>query len=433
MNHNSMQFRKQRTQIGLYILLGGVLLGLVAFSGGVSAQTPPPVPPMAAAAVLDTTAVGTNVLLPDPAFASQPFLMVSNLRWSADGRTLAYTETTDMVRRVVAHDAETNASVLLAEEALLSPFPPTFSLDSQQVIYAVDGSSDEIITSAESLPSVPTRVFSVDVTGGEPTFIGEILTEVGCGGGSPVLMDGLYNQENGPGLGGNALTFQMTPFGLLYTTSCSGIGLALLDIASGEVRVLNEDVGRAKVSPDGTQAAVITFAEDRVMGQQVGILDLASGSLTTFESTSLPDQVAWGLNGEVYYTTRQNQDTALPISAEVDAAFQQVMGFSALTLPNYAVELFRLDVTTGEAALVWSTSAYGIGGLTATADGLYFTVIPNGEGWVNALADGTVVLSGETTYLAEWATAAPTLYLLSDGSVQPILSGVFQAALRPGA
>lgn len=352
---------------------------------------------------------------------------LAGLAWSADGSRLAYITRAGELRIT---DAAGIAPRTLATG--VSYLPPAFSADGRTVYYATEGEMLGVGEgSANALPSVAMTVNAVNVNGGAPIMIGEFPFQVGCGGGSPYPMDYLYSK--GAGFMGNALTFVTTPFGLLHSIDCAGAGLGLLELTNGQDMLLIPDsFGRAVVSPGGTQVAGVVYNES-MQATDIHVLDLATGSIATVASGIAGlDQLGWGEDGSIYYSTR-TASGALPLqlSGGERATFEQFYG-SPDQIPAYTVTVNRIDPNGTTTQLV-SGPGWAITNLFASSDWLYFNQIPTGEAWVYGVARGEIDPTTEAGAQAERSAIAPLLVRvpIAGGASEVIGGGLLLAAPQP--
>lgn len=257
-----------------------------------------------------------------------------------------------------------------------------------------------------------------------PEVVATFEYVVGCGGGSPYPMDAVYSSE--AGFMGNGLIFEVTPFGILHSTSCEGRGVALTD--SGITQVLSGDFARGSLSPDGTQmAGVRIIREDAGFSTELVILDLTDGQLLPTQTDLQPDQVHWGADGAIYFTTRAQSGTVdLDVTDADIAAFREATGQEIPVIPAYDAALYRYNIIPGTADPLWSAAdAWAIGRLDSTPSALYFSVIPGAEPWVEA------VLAGDDDPLAlRVPSVQPDVYTLVEGEASLFAEDVGLFMLR---
>jgi hypothetical protein len=341
----------------------------------------------------------------------------SHLTWSADGRYILFLRNGNAL--YLSDSASGNSQTLTTESGFL---PATFTQDGA-VIYAASG----VNTQADGAPAMTLTLFRVSVNGGDSEPLGEITVLVGCGGAYPFPMDAVYNNE--AGFGGRGLIFRLTAYGIVYSRSCDGIGINLFDLSTGETRSLHRHLSRVEVSPDGERVLGV----DESNGALV-ILHLADSSQQTIPTTSRVDQLAWGSGGNsVVYSTRALLPEALPLSAEEANVVASVLGLAPNAIPQYQVSIRRVDVNNGGASLLFSEPAWAIGRLTSQGGNVYFSVISNGETWVESLANGAINPVAPDSFMQAWRSVEITLLRVSEnnGEAATIARDVHQVTLRP--
>ncbi len=318
-----------------------------------------------------------------------------SMAWSPDGQYLAFTVLDAQPRLMLMQPGGTPVEVA----SPVSHLPATFSTDSGQIIYTVYG--DTTSTSPDGWPQTPLVIYSAPINQPQQAAsVGEITFGVGCGGGSPFPMDTLYSQE--AGFGGHGLTFTQTDSGILYSTTCAGVGLGLFDPLTGESTLLAADAANAVLSPDRTQVAA-------VRGGGIATFDLASASEIAYIPVVAPDQLAWG--DTIYYSTRSLNDRPLPVSAEEAAALSQI-GIAADGIPQYTVSIYRLN----NGSPVYQGPGWAIGRMFVSRGTLYFSLIPNGTEWVEALGNGRLDPTAPDFY-GQSVRAMPVILMHLNGEV----------------
>ena len=193
-----------------------------------------------------------------------------------------------------------SATVQVAS-GLAALYPGVWSPDGSEFAYAVEtnqASGDNgLVRQLQALPVTATGVGSARVAG-------SFVQGVGCGGGSPDPADHIYKME--AGYDGNGLTLAWMPQGVVYSTTCNGIGLALAN-TTGQVLWNVGNLSRAAISPDRTRAVAIQGGN----GQQttVALLDLATGNVTA-DSVYRAERRSTGLDERrqshyIQYTVRR--------------------------------------------------------------------------------------------------------------------------------
>ena len=303
-------------------------------------------------------------------------------RWSPDGTRIAFVDNVHPYRLLIT-DAAGAPPRALAEG--LTPFyPPTWSPDGSEIAYVTPtqtfrGSNQVMAIYAVTPPT--------NGTIGEPRLLGIFEQEVGCGGGPTDPATTIYMQQ--AGFGGNALTFIWLPGdNFLFTTSCTGVGLARLDINSGEVIPLDPQLARISLSPDRRRiAGIVTGAGER----QLVITDLLSGERQVVPMAGTPDQVLWSADGSRLYvsTVDYSETLSLPDGSE--------------SADTFIVRLWEVDLTTGDNTLRFEQEGRGIGNMAEAPDGgLIFTFIDSVRGWLEVLENGGDIAAQRAAAPASW-------------------------------
>jgi len=396
----------------LMLLLGGL--------GTLSAQTSQ-LPPLAA--VSDQQLTFYNINGGAQTIARQGDLPFDNLRWRPDGEYLAFLAYgADFVPRLQVVGRGGGEPITLAENAFITP--PSF--DGNRVIYGLAPPADAQPEQVGGFPTYTVTLYAQEPRADAPREeIGNIRFGLGCGGGSPFPMDAVYNIETG--FGGSDLVFAVTPLGIVHSTNCAGRGLALLNPDNGDITDLGGDLSRAAVSPDGRR--VVAIASGSVV-----IVNLETGGRQTISTAQPPDQVAWDGNNAIFYSARLLQDGPLPLSEEEQRIFGERMGMADVSIPQYSVHVGRVSLSGGETDL-YNGPGWAVGRMFASGGNLYFSVIPNGEGWVEAVTTGEIDTTTQAGLRGERATVPVTLLRVSinGGEASEIATGIAQATLHPSA
>jgi hypothetical protein len=417
-----------------WILVVFLLLTLVG--GSVAAQTPG----TAFAVVRDNELFITNLLDVYNKVNNPPHQGFNSLAWSPDGQTLAYILQDDNFEpRLMIAPAGGGDGVLLSGAGRIETgFPVSWTPDGQ-ILYAESTfDPDNPPTSPEYFVKINT--ISPTVAGAAPTTLGTIPFGVGCGGGSPLPADWQYWNEVG-GFGGGYLTLQYTDYGILHSINCGGAGVALL--INGQSRyltnVLAENgivqpepyVGRLALSPDGRYVAAVqtNYTESNAVEQLV-IIDLELATVTPQTTAAPPEQLAWGLDTALYYSTRtpnEGVDLIAALSPEARAQVEQVTGGgTGFTVGTWTVAIHRYDPATGADEQIYSADAYQIGRIRTTntdPGALYFSEIPNLNAWVDALASGTFDPASDPTGELQRAFVPVMLFRLDLATGETDLKG----------
>lgn len=399
-------------------MLGLGLVVLFVVGAGAAAQQPD-VPIVGVAdGVLTVFGTEANTRVGD----DTPFYL--NMTASPDGDFIAYVafpsmENTTQTLNVLPRNNLAAPTELTQD--IVTGMPPAFGPNGQFLYYAQPGAMNE-----EQPGQMTVTVMRQDVRQLEspPESVASFSYEVGCGGGgSPYPMDAAYITD--AGLNGNMPTFAVSALGIVHSTGCDGVGIALTDLETDTTDVLSEEIGRGSLSADGTQLAGtrIVFAEGRQLTELV-IIDLTDGAIIPTQTDNMPDQIHWGADGRLYYTTRTQQDKDYGLNEQQAQALQENTVIAADDVPSYQVNVYRYNIVAGQSEPVYSADdAWAISRLDSTPTALYFSQIPDASAWL----DGLLATDSSDSMLADIdALAHPDIYRLSllDGDATRILDGV---------
>jgi hypothetical protein len=351
---------------------------------------------------------------------------IFNIAWSDNGQYLAYTHfEPDSSQLTLMVTDGVNAPVEMAS-GLEVAFPVSFLPGSNDILYTVSTKEYRDVPNNPSQEVV--KVYSIAPgVGTKPTQLGTILVGVGCGGGSPYPADWAYTQEAG-GLRGNRLLLAMTPFGLVHSTNCGGAGTALTDLKTGESALLGgEQLARVVLSPDRTLLAGISLGEMKIY-----VINLQTRQASVVASAADPDQLAWGDDGDLFYSTRTAAGS-IALSANDQQKFNTTMGYDA-KIETVKVSIHRINRADNSDTALYQADAWAIGRMFAISGGnnaLVFSQIPNMEGWVKGIVDGSIDPAIATND-EQLKTVEPQLFRLdlTSGKAEPIATGIHQATLN---
>lgn len=325
--------------------------------------------------------------------------------WSPNGQILAYTGSPDSTSRTLyALDRAGAGTPVPVASGLNTLFPISFAPDSSRIIYALAASGD---SAAQQID-----VYGIEPrAGAAPQRLGGFTYQGGCGGSAAVDPSEVrYSAETGSGAAFSQPQMELTAFGLLHSTGCLDHNrLLLLDLGTGEERAL-PFTARAFVAPD--RSYMVFPREDRIT-----IVSDPDSIYTEIAVSGVPDQVGFGANGDIYFSTRVliGQTTLSP-----DAAAQ--LGQVLFIMPRtYAAAVYRFNILNGALQKLYEVDAYGIGRLGGTADGAaaLFSVIPNPSVWVSEIEAGRLRVENSPAFFAAAETQIFAVSL-SDLSVMQI-------------
>jgi hypothetical protein len=359
--------------------------------------------------------------------------------WSPDGQRLAYLLVNDYYEpQLMVTNTSGGPPINLNTGGIEAGFPVTFSADGH-LLYIGRG----------ELPGADSHEYQVSVRritpdeAAQPETLGSFAMKIGCGGGSPLPGDWRYWDE--AGFGGNYLILRMTEYGLLHSTGCGGLGLALLDLESGRDTPIGPDLfqqqgasegyGRASLAPDGQHlAAVYTRYAQPIPERSLVVIDLATLTATPVATAEQPDQISWGMDGTLFYSVISFKENL--VNALTDAEKQKLSETNTLDIPGHDVIIHHVNPATGEDRVIYRGEGYAIGRMAASADGtaLILSQIASLRDWITAIADGRVDVLVDSNGKAQRALVPVALFQLKLGSsTGPTLLGdnLAQFVLKP--
>ncbi|MBE2183669.1 MAG: SH3 domain-containing protein [Anaerolineae bacterium] len=370
-----------------------------------------------------------SVPIPNP---NQSDAFVTHIEFAPDGLSatfavLSYIPDGGPVINIYRASLETSLVEQIAADTYLA-MPFDYDAGGQNIIYAARDEANPYTDGSETTgPGGENIIFyalPVDASA-PPQEIGRAIFGVGCGGGSPYPgTSALWNES---GYGTRPLMLETTPYGLVYSTNCTGSGAALLDLESGESAELGGYLANLSVSSDGQQVLGVQEEGGDPNTGVLTLIDLESGEISELDTSAIPDVTAFAADGSgtFYYSSRA-------VSRVIDAS--DVPALTAMQLGEIdanTVSIYHID---GEAEqLVYQGDAYGLGRLLTSAAGeLFFSLIPNGDNWVQAVRDG---IETDQPFAQVIRTYFPIELLVIDASGDAIslVSGLEQAAINPMA
>lgn len=272
------------------------------------------------------------------------------------------------------------------------------------------------------------ETYTVDpVAGATPELVSnQVVIGTGCGGGSSIPMDWASWEETD--LGRSRAVVQLTDYGLVYPSFCAGSRPGLFRTFSNELTPFaGGQMQRPALSQDQRSVAGITTAE-------TGEVSLVVTNLETMEEQTITtahpvSQLAWGADGSLYYSSITESSNMLEgLTEEQLRTFSNMLGIpedvpAETRMTHNVVSVYRIAPDGTETTVFENLDAHEIGRMQVVGNALYFSVITNGDEWVQAVIDGTLTMenSFETAddyihthlYAVDLATpnAAPTLIM----------------------
>jgi len=264
--------------------------------------------------------------------------------------------------------------------------------------------------------------------GDESQVLGTFTPQDGCGGGSPFPADWRYGIEMNGSLGGFFLTLSETPYGILYTSECSGTTQMLLNPTTGESTLVAKDFAKAVVSPDGEQVAGVQFQAPNWETSSLMIYNLVDGTSQVIPTNDTPDLIAWGQDGtSIYYTVRTKERNLLQdYSGDERAILDVELRHLAGEVPSYRVALYHIDLNSMGETLVYQGDHFAIGRVFDTSMGVFISVIPNLDMWVSMIANRQMAPADEQAGLSTVEVGTFQIEHLDDNFGEPVLWGFYE-------
>ncbi len=320
-----------------------------------------------------------------------PLYQYNDFVFSPDGSRLVYHDLATRNLMVLVSGAESSQILV---EGNTSGFPTVFD-ESGDSIYYIGYET----TPTDSEFYVDYTIYQVGLDGGESTPVATFTYEVGCGGGTNDPADIVYTFANSAGFLGNNQYFARIDGGFLYTIQCGGIGVGIVT-DNGESHILDDQLRRIQLSPDGSKLAGIR--EDSVV-----VYDLSDESIVIdYEANA--DQLGWATDDTIVFS-RLDECSTIEVSAEQAEALGQ--GSMMFESRFCEISVNTLDISTDEAIefTKFNGSGYGVGSIQPVGDG----------GFIFTLVDSQYLMTD-----AEDSTAIYHLSTESDGGGKLIAGGV---------
>jgi hypothetical protein len=349
-----------------------------------------------------------------------------DLAWSPDGARLAY-RSTEGALSILNIDDDSITRII---EYPLDELPFTFTMDSDRILFGVDGGADG------SMGASYLDIIAADVETGLPTGDGVCCIARSTGYGANFYFFPPTARVAGEELGSHISGWRFledTPFGILHS-SLEGLQLG------GETLLRTSF---AALSPDRTRIVAGNIEVDGNRISDVGgivIFELASKEYTAFETDSYPSLLGWGGNDVIFYTSTESiRDLYDDLSDEEKQRFKNQIESDLDTnmppyLPYNQVYIHQLNLSDGSERVIYQADAFTVGRLLPAPDGgeIYFTTIPNMDDWLEDVVSGEVSCNA---YECIRPFFPPSLYRLNlvSGQIDLIGVGLYRATVNFGA
>ena len=323
------------------------------------------------------------------------------ISFAPNGLLLAYVDVSNSELRTM--DTAAGLSPRRVAQKVDARFPPAWSADSARIAYvSSNGAQEGADGTLLALDAVP-------ALGGDAERLATFTFSDDCALPSADPADDLIAVEAGPGDGPAALVW--LPDGrFIVSTRCAG-GLTLIAPVTGETQPLDADLLGVAIAPDGTRLAART-------GVGIAVLDLASGERDDLPADSAVRALSWAADGTaILYATETLVDQVTLDDPAERAGAETAFGRWPVEVGVYDLALVRLDAASGAQTLLWRGQGRAVGRIAPAPDGsgVLFSVVPSGLALVEAFRAG-----GDALALRA-AQPQPALYWLAEGAPSAVL------------
>lgn len=277
--------------------------------------------------------------------------------------------------------------------------PLTFDADGQ-LVFAQD-IPDQVVN---DLGEYKIRLSRVPVDQPKAEVIGDVSFATGCGGGTSIPTQILYNSETSS-LGGNGLTLAAVEGGYVLSSNCGGAGVNFVQPGSA-ISTIDTNLTRIAVSPNRKNIAGITFdySDSGPINVRLLVGSVNQGAALKQVATMKPvDQLVWLNDNEIIYSTYENLGNIF--TPEEQVVIAKNLGFAegqanlGTLVDNRQVSIRKVNVDTGEDVELYATdpkpeaadNAYAVGRLRILPDGrVVYSLVPGVNSFARMLADGNL-------------------------------------------
>jgi len=339
--------------------------------------------------------------VPGRSLTSVPTFDRRYLSFAPNGLLLAYVDASNGELR--AMDTAAGLSPRRVAQKVDARFPPAWSADSTRIAYVSSNGAQE------GADGTLLAIDAVPALGGDAERLATFTFSDDCASLSADPADDPIAGEAGPGDG--AATLVWLPDGrFIVSTHCAG-GLVMLAPATGEAQPLDADLLSAVIAPDGARLAART-------GIGIALLDVASGQRDDLPADSAVRALTWTADGTaLLYATETLVDQVTLDDPAEQADAETVFGRWPVEVGVYDLALVRLDVASGAQTLLWRGQGRAVGRIAPAPDGsgVLFSIVPSGLALVEAFRAG-----GDALALRA-AQPQPALYWLAEGAPSAVL------------
>ncbi len=212
--------------------------------------------------------------------------------------------------------------------------------------------------------------------------LGETLAErAECPLTSDDPSDRLYWWETGAE--GNAALMAWSGETLYYSLRC-GVGVAQL--SAGKSSLLNADLRRAQLSPDGRALLGVLPIEGSAALVR---LNLQTGALDRIEVPLPVEQVAWRPDGRGFFFASAELKATATVDEGDPARGLALFGAFPFRVKTYALKLWEVDLRTGVSTKLFEGEGRAIGRIAPSPDGsgVLFSVVQSAQRLADAFVN----------------------------------------------
>lgn len=372
----------KRIKFGLFLATIVALLSIFIGQSLAQVAIPPSVSNNAGVLVYeDANGIVSNLVTADD---------IAHMAWSKDGQQIGFIRVTGGVNAVlelgIANVGQQPIeTVILQTQRLTWGYGISWTQDGRLLFVA-----DNPNVNPETGISNQLDIFATSINE-KPEFLGTFTVGDGCGGGSALPADWRYNREIG-GFG-TFLTLAETQQGILYSVTCSGSELSLLNPETGFSTPFASNLTNAVVSPDGNSIAGVELDYSiQPLQSELAVYDIATGSYEIISTQQTPSLVFWNQDGTgLYYTTRTDDVNLVDTLSDSERAeLASIIGYELDYIPTYQSTAYFVSLTTGETTAAYSVDAFAISRIFEAPDALYISRVPNLDSWLAQLMSGTI-------------------------------------------
>lgn len=371
----------------------------------------------------------TPILVSGTESDARPSIFNASPVWSPDGGYLAYQETEysgDLYISSIDDPTLQEHVANLDHGSML-----TFTMDSQNLIFSTFGEWEP----AANPPGIENGTWLQSTPLLESYSIHDFTVHEIPASTFPIIHEIYFGQRDD-------IYFTCPSYGIKITESreTQFTPVILEDTPYGIVTAFNhpeqEDTSRVEIGATILDTPLITYATATSNNEQivfkvgdqtqVGIINLPTEQIELYDLSYIPEAIVGDGEHYIYYAVRIESEVRI---IPRDVVSPQIWYLSCDEYIN-EVAIYRFDTRTHEETLLYTSDNYAIPWMSLSPDGedIYFTVIPNGEIWLEALLEDECMWQECEEYLF------PDLYRLNTTTLQSdlILNDVLKPVINFG-